>query len=64
MPKTKLKTDAGTDRVNTLVQAETMRNVRLVAVETNRSISAAVDWLLRRGIKEYVREQQNPEGSR
>ncbi len=56
--KTRLKTTNGTGRINTLVQGETYRNVLVVAAETNRTVSAAIDWLLRRGIAAYSRDNQ------
>lgn len=59
--KTRLPRDAGTGRINTLVRAETYRNVLLVAAETERTVSSAVDWLLRLGLRRYV-EQTKTEG--
>ena len=57
--RTRLKTTEGTGRINTLVQLETYKNLQIVAAETGRTISATVDWLLRRGIAAYSRDQQN-----
>lgn len=49
-------------RINTLVQAETYRNVLMVAAETSRTVSAAVDWLLRRGIAAYSKDNETQDG--
>ncbi len=49
-------------RINHAVQHETYRNVLIVAAETGRTVSATVDWLLRRGIAAYSKDTQ-PDGS-
>jgi len=52
--KTRLPREQGTGRINTLVKAETYRNVLMVAVETSRTVSSTVDYLLRMGLKRYL----------
>lgn len=60
--KTRLK-PGDTGRINTLVQLETYKNVLIVAAETHRTVSAAVDWLLRRGIAAYSKDSNHDAGS-
>ena len=55
--KTRL-TQGETGRINTLVQAETYHRVLLIAVETHRTASATVGWLLRRGIAAYAADNK------
>jgi hypothetical protein len=53
--KHRLKTENGTGRINTLVRAETYANVLIVAAETSRTVSCAVDYLLRLGLRAYLK---------
>lgn len=52
--KHRLPTDKGTARINTLVRLETYKNVQLVAAETGRTVSSAVDYLLREGLRRFI----------
>jgi len=65
--KTRLPREQGTGRINTLVKAETYRNVLMVSVETSRTVSSAVDYLLRMGLKRYLElkaQDENAENGR
>ncbi len=43
-------------RINHKVRQDTYKNVLIVAAETGRTVSATVDWLLRRGIAAYSKD--------
>jgi hypothetical protein len=56
--KTRLPRESGVGRINTLVRHETYKNVQLVAAETGRTVSSAVDYLLRLGLKRYMETEE------
>ncbi len=46
-------------RINHWVRQETYKNVLVFAAETGRTVSSAVDYLLRRGLIEYTKLHQD-----
>jgi hypothetical protein len=49
------------ERFNNLLPKETMQNVRIVAAETERTIAATMNWLLKKGLRAYLDEEGRTE---